>query len=59
MKFEISGIEKRKFEREQEKLAKQISVKDSINFDNVQTIAACKTSSFKNKVIKIQKPKVK
>jgi deoxyribonuclease V len=49
--FEISQPEKAKFEREQKKFSKQVSIKDSIDFSKIERIGACRTSSFKNKII--------
>jgi|SRR3989338_614928 len=45
------GIDLKKMEEEQVKLAKQLRFKDAIDFSQAERIGACENVSFKNKVI--------
>ena len=45
------GIDLRKLEQEQEKLAKQLEIKDSIDFSTVEKIGAIDNAFFQNKII--------
>jgi len=45
------GINLKKLEQEQEKLARQLAIKDSINFSTAERIGAIDNSFFQNKII--------
>jgi len=49
--FDKYGIDLKKLENEQEKLAKNLSIKDSINFELAERVAGIDNIFFKNRII--------